>query len=45
VKGSADVLSLVVDLRERVVGAVGAGAFRHQATERFGVSLLQMCVR
>ena len=38
-KGSADVLSLVVDLRERVVGAVGAGAFRHQAAERFGVSL------
>lgn len=31
--------ALSVDLRERVVGAVKAGASRHQAAERFGVSL------
>ena len=31
--------ALSVDLRERVVGAVEAGASRHQAAERFGVSL------
>lgn len=30
---------LCVDLRERVVRAVDAGASRHQAAERFGVSL------
>lgn len=31
--------ALSVDLRERVVRAVEAGASRHQAAERFGVSL------
>lgn len=31
--------ALSIDLRERVVGAVAAGASRHQAAERFGVSL------
>ena len=31
--------ALSVDLRERVVGAVEAGASRHQAAARFGVSL------
>ena len=31
--------ALSVDLRERVVGAVHAGASRHQAAARFGVSL------
>ena len=31
--------ALSVDLRERVVHAVEAGASRHQAAERFGVSL------
>ena len=31
--------ALSVDLRERVVSAVEAGASRHQAAERFGVSL------
>lgn len=30
--------ALSVDLRERVVGAVGGGVSRHQAAERFGVS-------
>src|SRR5215210_5194855 len=31
--------ALSVDLRERVVGAVQAGASRHQAAARFGISL------
>jgi transposase len=31
--------ALSVDLRQRVVRAVEAGASRHQAAERFGVSL------
>ena len=31
--------ALSVDLRERMVGAVHAGASRHQAAARFGVSL------
>jgi transposase len=31
--------ALSVDLRERVVRAVEAGASRHQAAKRFGVSL------
>src|SRR3954467_1727759 len=31
--------ALSVDLRQRVVHAVEAGASRHQAAERFGVSL------
>jgi transposase len=31
--------ALSVDLRERVVHAIEAGASRHQAAERFGVSL------
>lgn len=31
--------ALSVDLRERVVGVVQGGASRHQAAERFGVSL------
>src|SRR3954453_13524795 len=31
--------ALSVDLRQRVVRAVAAGASRHQAAERFGVSL------
>lgn len=31
--------ALSVDLRERVVHAVEAGASRHQAAERFGISL------
>jgi len=31
--------ALSVDLRERIVGAVHAGASQHQAAERFGVSL------
>lgn len=31
--------ALSIDLRERVVGAVEAGASQHQAAERFGVSL------
>jgi transposase len=31
--------ALSVDLRERVVGAVQAGTSRHQAAERFGISL------
>jgi transposase len=31
--------ALSIDLRERVVGAVEAGASRHQAAQRFGVSV------
>src|SRR5215213_11517150 len=31
--------ALSVDLRERVIGAVAARASRHQAAERFGISL------
>lgn len=31
--------ALSVDLRERVVEAVAAGASRHQAAEGFGISL------